>query len=217
MLGPNAALQSKSDSRGVIRIYTKTQSLSIAKLRFVSRTLGVDHYIKQNAHTQSQMEQMTQADVSNLLPAQYKPDAQHVYAAINTTLSQVTGQKVSSCSYSDSIDVSIAPPIHYRFDVRGGRARFTRLSPGEASALVASYATPVHVESLDSFWEWFGDLVESAVNAVESAFTYVVHTIAEGVRVVIDCVINGVTYIFTGIVKLVEQAFALVESIFAAV
>lgn len=217
VLGPNKGVQVKTDYSGYLTIYSISESLSAAKLRVVIEEV-MDTHVSRDTHSKTTLAGATEDEIKDLLPEKYQEDAPQVHQAVQKVMSAVDGQPSDHTSFYDKIDMSLlAEDFDFRFDVKKGRAIFTPLTPVESLELINSYSEAIKPMSWISFWNWLGDIVESAAHAIESAFTYVVKKVAEGVHVVVDVLIRGVKYVFSGIIKLVEEAFGVVTAIFSSV
>jgi hypothetical protein len=140
------------------------------------------------------------------------------YISRNRDLRGITYRADSAQPSPGRIDPSRLPEQHWRVEARDGKVSFQVLTAAEARSWRArQQATLPRADSWPSWFGDLGDLVESVFEGVVSAFTYTISVISTGIEAALTFMINGVEYVWNFTVDLVEQAFAIVEAIFAAV
>lgn len=74
--------------------------------------------------------------------------------------------------------------------------------------------------SANGFLDWLGDIGDALAGIYEDVITvldYVVTTVGNAIEVTLTFIIDGVTYIFNTVISALEQAFDVVQSIFASI
>jgi hypothetical protein len=222
-----------TNAAGQVTLYAPTGTINGAKLLFSSEgitpagqlvAIDVDDPVRQK------LQNLTVEQVQQLVPVAYAQDAAQVHQALQQAMSYtsvgmpVGGRRTRYVSadgfagYERPIDARSGRVDNWSFTVRSGRATFTELTAGDAATLHATLlGGGVMAADLGGFFDWLGDIIDAVVNAIETAFTYVVSVVEEVVKATIKCVIDGVTYAFQGVIDTIERAFEVAESIFSSV
>jgi hypothetical protein len=140
------------------------------------------------------------------------------YISRNRDLRGITYRADRAQPSPGRINAAVLPEQHWRVEARDGKVAFQILTAEDARSWRAMQRATL--PRADGWLSWFGDLgdlVQSVFEGVVSAFTYTISVISTGIEAALTFIINGVEYLWNFTVDLVEQAFAIVESIFAAV
>jgi hypothetical protein len=106
---------------------------------------------------------------------------------------------------------------HWQLSLDGNTARYKDLTSHEAQALIAKEkATSAQLGGVFDWWGDVGDFLEGVVDEVFDVTNVIVTVVEEGVQAVISFLIDNVPYVFQPIITVIEQAFDLVQTIFAA-
>jgi hypothetical protein len=232
VIGPNVSQTLTTDANGQVTLYAPTDSINTSKLAFsVPQAMDDGDAIVVDAddHAQARLKNLTVADATSLLPPQFQQDAAQVQQAVTAAMSYTPLPALNravknarfiaaaerTAGYQRAIDPSSGRVQHWRFTVRDGRATFSELTAAEAAVLRDQFRANAAAGFFD--FDWLGDVVDAVADAVESAFDYVVTTVGEAIEATINCIINGVTYVFDGVIHTLERAFEVAASIFNSV
>lgn len=119
-----------------------------------------------------------------------------------------------------NLHVLAAPDVeqHWRLGFSEDGVEYEELTEQGARALLTEWrATTLSSRGVLDWLGDIGDLIAGAVEGVIDIIDAVVTTVVEGVKAVFRFVIDGINYVFEHIVRFVEEAFDVVEAIFAAV
>jgi hypothetical protein len=232
VIGPNVSQRLTTDANGQVTLYAPTGSINTSKLLFSAPEAMDDGdaiVVDADDHVQTRLKNLTVADAASLLPQQFQQDAAQVQQAVTAAMSytplaplngtvknaRFIAASARTAGYQRAIDPASGRVQHWRFSVRDGRATFTELTAGEAAVLREQF----RANAADGFFDfdWLGDIVDAVGDAVESAFDYVVTTVSGAIEATINCIINGITYVFDGVIHTLERAFEVAASIFNSV
>lgn len=232
VIGPGVSQALTTNANGEVTLYAPTDSINTSKLAFsVPQAMDADDAIVVDAddHVQARLKNLTVADATSLLPPQFQQDAAQVQQAVTAAMSYTPLPALNravknarfiaaaerTAGYQRAIDPSSGRVQHWRFSVRDGRATFTELTASEATVLREQF----RANAADGFFDfdWLGDIVDAVGDAVESAFDYIVTTVKGAIEATINCIINGVTYVFDGVIHTLERAFEVAASILNSV
>ena len=118
--------------------------------------------------------------------------------------------------FPNHVDASAIAGRPFQLDFSSGRPVYRTLTAQEVADITARTATLPDLGDAD-WLDDLGDLVQGVIDDVVSVATITVDAVKDGVRAVMDLVMQGVHYAYTVTVSLVEQAFDLVECVFAQV
>lgn len=232
VIGPGVTKTLTTDPNGQVTLYAPTDSINTSKLVFAAPGVTADGdaiVVDADDHVRDRLRNISVADTQSLLSPQFQPDAAHVQqaiaAAMSYTQTATSGQAVKNArfaaaadripGYQRPLDPASGLVQHWHFSVRNGRATFSELTAAEAAALREQF----RVDAADGFFDfdWLGDIADAVADAVESAFDYVVTTVGNAIEATINCVIDGITYVFDGVISTLERAFEVAASILSAV
>ena len=114
------------------------------------------------------------------------------------------------------IDHAASPDSHWQLSFADGSASFRHLTPEEATAVLAAPVDSLGI-GLPSWLEDIGDFVQQVLQGIANVVHVTVSKVGDAMQATIQFVVDGVTYLFNATVRLVEQLFDLVETIFAEV
>ncbi len=240
LLDATPRVSRNTDASGKLTVTVETTELNapVLYIRTAAMELGESVSIVPNADIQSTLLTVDGATLKEKLGVD-RAKADHAAKAINAAMSlaqkpAATGDALKylrlnrdrrglHCRKSDAepspgrIDLSAVPEQHWRVELTGG-VRFTALTATEAEAIMARELATLPAPQ--SFLHWFGDLgdlFEAVVDGIASVVSYTVSVIAKGVRAAVTFIVDGITYAFYVVVGLVEQAFDIIGTIFAAI
>lgn len=122
-----------------------------------------------------------------------------------------------------AIDVASVPDQHWEVDYSSGFPVFRQLTRDAALARTAAMREgSKHARGIFGFDVDLGDVLNAAAQTVMQIADVVVTTLTENgivaqIQLAIQLVIDGVNYLYEGLVNLIDQAFDLMRSVFARV
>jgi len=224
VLGPTTPTSVTTDGNGQITILSATDSLQSADLR-VTVGEGADASTAHAARTGTTLKRLkgtTQAQLGTILPASMKPHAAVIQEALQRTAALAPAPSGCDPHHLAPIDADALADMNWVFSVQGNDVSFTPTSADEAAALMDSYrASGVTFDSpegwLSEAWSWLGDTLEAVAEEAVEAVKLTVQAATDAAHIVLDCVIDGVQYVFSAVVKVVRDVLAFAEGIFNAV
>jgi hypothetical protein len=236
VIGNNKSASLTTNANAQVTLYAPTQTINASKLAFSAPGLMNDGdaiIVDADDDVTARLKNLTVAETVGLLPSQFRQDAAQVQQAVTAAMSytpapgargnrkgvRYVAAAAKTAGHRRPLDPASGRVKHWTFSVQGGRATFRELSAGEAQALseqvlAGATGTPNH---LDGLFDWLGDIVDAVADGVESAFTYIVSEVGGALKATINCIINGITYVFDGVIETIEKAYQVAVSILNSV
>jgi|GEM_PF-7063083 len=224
VLGPNTATQVTTDSSGRLTVMSPTDSLQCADLRLVSGSgaSATTTHAARAGTTLKRLKNTTQAQLGTILPASMQPHAAVIQEALQRTAALAPAPSPGQPHHLAPIDSAALADMNWVFSVEGDQVSFTPKSADEIAGIMDGYRAggASFGESqgwLSEAWDWLSDTLEAVAEEAVQAVKLTVQAAENAANIVLDCVIDGVQYVFTAVVKVVRDVLAFAEGIFNAV
>ena len=226
-IGPDAWLRLRTSFDGRLTIVLPTGGLDAPQLRVrrpgrAAGDLGPSRVaeVDPTYAVHNQMKAWSVEQVRDVLPSHRRGQAAAVHQAVQSALSlHSTGSAPVPSWWFEGSAPGLATSTAgggWIFEANAEGCQFRTLNPGEAERLMAAAMDPSTAGQTQP-WQWLGDLLQAAANGFAQAIKVVVDPIVGGVRALVTLVVDGVRWVFQGILKLAEHAFRLAQTIFHAV
>ncbi len=225
-LGTRRWLPVTTDRAGRVSFLARTRSLDGPKW-LVSRSIGeggvstvsaaaADLSVAAAENTVARMKTMGVDDVRGVLPPETRDEAEEIHKIIGQLMDyhSAVGEADSGTIYS-RLDPTRLPQGAWRLSIEGGHVSMRAMSEDDFDAFRAwAEASPDGI--FNDLLEWFTDAAESIANGVAETVDYAFNTGKKGLEAVIRMVVDGITYVFQGVIKCAEQVVQIGESVFNA-
>ncbi len=225
-IGPDAWLRLRTSFDGRLTIVLPTGGLDAPQLRVrrpgsAEGDLGPSTVaeVDPTYAVHNQMKAWSVEQVREVLPSHRRGQAAAVHRAVQSALSlHPSGSALVQSWWLRGSAQGLAPPSGggWIFEADAEGCQFRTLGPGEAERLMAAAMDPSAAGQIQP-WQWLGDLLQAAANGFAQAIKVIVDPIRGGIQALVELVVDGVRWVFRGILKLAEHAFRLAQTIFHAV
>jgi hypothetical protein len=208
MAGPQAPLATTTDAGGRVRVTVPTERFSTRKLVVLpaghpgSALPAVADWFAPDERAMKRMRTLTAADLAPLVPdpANREP--------VQNALS-----RIGTANYTDLASPPSAPDTEpWQFTVDATGARFRTLTADEQARHQAVSRLQVAPGGL---FDFIDDAFEAIAEAVETAITYTVSAVADGLSMAIDMIIDGVHWAVGATITAVEEGIAAAQAVLA--
>jgi len=234
-IGPDSPVTTTTNVIGGLVLVQPTQTLGVAAISIsLPKRESPPTVLRQYVGIQNKLARLTADDLkaakdasgNSILSSQYQSKAGDIASAANSAMGLAAFSRplsshglgapgVGQCERADFPGIeTLQPPGEYRpwqFDVSSGEAAYRQLS---ADALESIHKS---LGGLPSWLGTLGDFIQSVANGIYRATGFIVEKVAQGIKASITFVVDGVEKILTAIIKSVQDAFDLVEAVFASV